>query len=227
VLAGDLDDLPEHIIGVQGTGRVIRVDQHNRPRLGGNLAAHIDQIGQPAIRFVAQIMPWRAAGQTDRRRPQRVIRRRHQHLIADIEQGIHRHHDQLGNAITQVNVIQRHALDLLLLAVVHDRLARRENPLGIGITGRIRQIADHVLLDLFGRIKAERGQVADVQLDDLVALFLHLLGFLQHGAADVIADVGEFGGFLDMSHEVINPCGTPVSMRRSDESAGTRERRTS
>ena len=83
---------------------------------------------------------------------------------------------------------------------MHDRLARRENPLGIGIPRRIRQVTDHVLLDFFGRIKTERGQVADVQLDDLVTLFLHLFGLLQHGAADVITDVGELGGLLDMFH---------------------------
>jgi hypothetical protein len=86
----------------------------------------------------------------------------------------------------------------LLLGVVHDRLARREDAFGIRITRRIRQIADHVLLDFFRRIEAERGQIADVQLDDLVAFFLHLLGLLQHGAADVVADVGQLGGLLDI-----------------------------
>ena len=146
-------------------------------------------------------MAWRAAGEADRRRPQRIVRRRHQHLVAAIEQRIHRHHDQFRNAVADENILQRHTLDVLLLGVMHDRLARRKNPLRIGIAGRIRQVADHVLLDFLGRIKAERRQVADVQLDDLVTLFLHLLGALQHGAADVIADIGEFCGFLDLFHD--------------------------
>jgi hypothetical protein len=84
---------------------------------------------------------------------------------------------------------------VFLLGVVHHRLARREDSLGIDVAGRVRQVADHVLLDFLGRIEAERGKVADVQLDDLVALFLHLPGAGQHGPADVVADVGELGGF--------------------------------
>ena len=84
---------------------------------------------------------------------------------------------------------------------MHDRLARREDALGIRVTRRVGQVADDVLLNFFRRIKAERGQIADIQLDDLVAFILHLLGFLQHGAANVVADVGEFGGFLDKFHD--------------------------
>jgi hypothetical protein len=61
----------------------------------------------------------------------------------------------------------------------------------------VRQVADHVLHDLVGRLEAERGQVADVQLDDLLALVLHLAGLVQHRAADVVADVGELAGLGD------------------------------
>jgi hypothetical protein len=69
---------------------------------------------------------------------------------------------------------------LLLLRVVDDRLARCEQALRIGVAGRVRQVADHVLHDLVGRLEAERGDVADVQLDDVLALFLHLPGLLEH-----------------------------------------------
>ena len=86
---------------------------------------------------------------------------------------------------------------------MHDRLARRKDALRIRVTGCIRQVADHVLLDFFGRIEAECGEVANIQLDDLVAFFLHLLGLLQHRAANVVADVGEFGGFLDVFHSML------------------------
>jgi hypothetical protein len=80
---------------------------------------------------------------------------------------------------------------------VHHGLARRENALAVRVARRVGQVADHVLLDFFGRIKAEHRQVADVELDDLVALFLHLPGRVHDGAADVVADVGELGGFVD------------------------------
>ena len=85
--------------------------------------------------------------------------------------------------------------DLLLLGVMHDRLARGEQALGIGIAGRIRQVADHVLLDFFRRLEAERRKIADIELDDAVAVFFHLPGARHHRAADVVADIGQLGGF--------------------------------
>jgi hypothetical protein len=65
-------------------------------------------------------------------------------------------------------------LHALLLGVVHHGLARRKNALAVRVAGRVGQVADHVLLDFFGRIEAERRQIADVELDDLLALVLHL-----------------------------------------------------
>src|SRR5574343_259091 len=201
MLAGDVDEFAQQIVRIQGARRIVRVDQDNRPGMGVDFAANVVQIGQPTLAFVAQVMLRRAPRQTDRRRPQRIIGCRHQDFIAGIEQGVHRHDDQLGDPVTNVDILQRHALDTFLLGIVHDRLARGKDTLRIRITGRIGQVADDVLLDFLGRIKAECGQVADVQLDDFVALFLHLLGFLQHRAANVVADVGEFGGLLDVVHE--------------------------
>jgi len=136
-------------------------------------------------------MARRPARQAHRGRPQRVIGRRHEYFVTGIEQSIHGHHDQLRDPVADIDVLQRHALDVLLLRVMHDGLARREDPFRVRITRRIRQVADHVELDFFGRLEAESGEVADVELDDVVALVLHLLRLLQHGAADVIADVVE------------------------------------
>jgi hypothetical protein len=78
---------------------------------------------------------------------------------------------------------------------MHDRLACREDPLGIRIAGRIRQVADHVELDFLGRIETERRKIADVQLDDLVPFVLHLLGLLQYRSANVVTDVGQLVRF--------------------------------
>ena len=77
------------------------------------------------------------------------------------------------------------------MAVVDDRLARREQPLRIRVAGGVGQVADHVLHDLVGRLEAERGDVADVQLDHVLPFLLHLPRLLEHRAADVVADVGE------------------------------------
>ncbi len=48
-----------------------------------------------------------------------------------------------------------------------------------------------------GGRQAKHGRVANVELDDLVPLFLHLARLVQHGAADVIADAGELAGLGD------------------------------
>ena len=87
---------------------------------------------------------------------------------------------------------------MLLLRLVHDGFARGENPLAVRVSGRIRQVADHVLLDFLGRIETEHGEVADVELDDLLPLFLHLLGAIHDRAANVVEHVGQFGRFFEL-----------------------------
>ncbi len=200
VLAGDLDDGLEGLVRVQGAGGVVGVDDDDGPGPRRNLGADVVQVGQPFVGLVTHVVARGATGKAHGRRPQGVVGRRHQHFVAGVEQRVHGHHDQLGDAIAHVDVFQRHTLDVLLLGVMHDRLAGREDALGVRIAGRIGQVADHVELDFFGRIKTERGQVADVQLDDLVALVLHLLRLLQHGATDVVTDVGELVGLANGLH---------------------------
>jgi hypothetical protein len=56
--------------------------------------------------------------------------------------------------------------------------------------------------DFVGRVEAEHGQVADIQLDDLVALFLHLAGLFQRRAANFVADVVELVRFQYRSQNV-------------------------
>jgi hypothetical protein len=49
---------------------------------GRDLGADVGEVGQPAGAFVAEIVARRAAGEAHRGRPQRVVGRRHQHLVA-------------------------------------------------------------------------------------------------------------------------------------------------
>ena len=48
--------------------------------------------------------------------------------------------------------------------------------------------------DWIARHQPERGDVADVQLDDALALLLHLPRLVEHGPPDVVSDVGELAG---------------------------------
>ena len=135
----------------------------------------------------------RAARQARSGRPQRVVWHGQQQLITVVEQAVGGHNNQLRGAIAQVNIVQRDAQNALLLGFMHHSFARRKNTLAIGIARRVGQVADHVLLDFFGRIKAKHRQVADIELDDLLTFFLHLPGAVHDGAADVITDVGQLG----------------------------------
>ena len=131
-----------------------------------------------------------AATQTHDRGVEREVGAGDQHFIAVVEQGLHAHLDQLGGAIAQVDIVDGDAADLLFLAVMHHRLARRKQAFGIGVAGRGGQVTYHVLHDLVGRLQAEGGHIADVQLDDLLAFFLHRSRLVQHGAPNVVADIG-------------------------------------
>ena len=201
--AGDGDDFEQQLVGIKRPGRIVRVDDHDGPGVGRDLGADVVEVGQPTVLLVAQVVPRRAAREADGGGPQRIVRRRDQHFVARIEQRVHRHHDQLGRAVADVDVLQGHALDALFLGVVHDRLARGEDALRIRITGGVGQVADHVQLNFFRRVETEDTEVADVELDDLLPLVLHLLGLLQDGPANVIADVGQLVRFMHRFHDIL------------------------
>jgi len=61
---------------------------------------------------------------------------------------------------------------------------------------------DHVLHQLVGRQKPERGRVADVELGDPLPFLFHLFGARQHRPANVVADVGQLGRFHDGLHRI-------------------------
>ena len=52
--------------------------------------------------------------------------------------------------------------------------------------------------DFLGGLETERRGIADVQLEDTVAFLLQALGVLEHGPADVVADVGELVRFAEL-----------------------------
>ena len=86
---------------------------------------------------------------------------------------------------------------------MHDRLARRENPLGIGVAGGVGQVQDDVLLHFLGRSKPNAARLPMFSLMILWPSSSICLRVLQDGAANVVADVRQFGGFLDVFHEIL------------------------
>ncbi len=129
VLASDLQNVLQQLDWIQSPGRVVGIDNDDGAGRRRDLGADIVQIRQPARLFVAEVVARRAAGEADRRRPQRIVRRGDQHLVAVVQQRLQRHHNQLGHPVTDVNILDLHSADGFLLGVVHHRLARREQAL--------------------------------------------------------------------------------------------------
>ena len=114
MLARQIGHLREDFAAVHRAGRVVRVDHDERLGAVGDLGLQVGDVGLPALGLVAQVVHRGAAGQRGRRRPQRVVRRGDQHLVAVVEQRLQRHRDQLGDAVAEVDVVDveaREAVD--------------------------------------------------------------------------------------------------------------------
>ena len=214
VLARDVDELLQHLARVERAGGVVRVDDDEGLRAARDLLADVVHIGIPFRLLVAHVMQRRAAGKRDARRPQRVVGRRNQHLVAVVQQRQHAEIDELAHAVAGVHVIDVHALNVLELRVLHDGLARREQALRRRVALAFGQLAAHVEHHLLRRAEVERRRVADVELQDARAGLLHALGFLHHRPAHVVQYVVQLGRLLDLAHGIAPRFGTVDDRRR-------------
>ena len=203
VLTRQFQHAQQYFPGVHGAGGVVRVDDHQSLGVGSDLGLDVGQVREPVGALITQVMHRVPARQGHGGGPQRVIRGWHQDFIAVVEQCLHGHHDQLGHAVAQVDVLDADTFDLLLLVVLHHRLARAEQAFGIAVALGGRQVADHILEDFVRRFETKRRRVANVQLEDAMAFLFQAFGVLEHRAANVIADVGELVRFADLHGDVI------------------------
>ena len=84
-------------------------------------------------------------------------------------------------------------------------------PWRVAVALGLGQVVDHVGDDRLGGLEAERRGVADVQLEDAVALGLEPLGLDQDRSAHVVADVLELLALADLAHGVILSGSSPPS----------------
>ncbi|RMM96865.1 hypothetical protein ALQ69_104060, partial [Pseudomonas savastanoi pv. glycinea] len=198
MLASQLQHAQQYLAGIHCAGRVIGVDDHHGLGVRRDFGLDVFKVWPPVGLLVAQIVHRAATGQGDSSGPQRIVGGRNQHFVAIVEQRLHRHHDQLGHAVAQVDVFDADAFDLLLLVILHHRLAGAEQALGVAVALRSRQVADHVLQDFVRRLEAKRCRVADVQLEDAMAFLFQAFGVLEHRPANVVADVCELVRFVEL-----------------------------
>ena len=224
VLAGDLDDPLEHLARVHRARRVVRVDDDDRLRARRHLGADVLEVGLPAVLLVAEVVHRRAAAEARHRGPQRVVRGGDQHLVALVEERLHHHRDELGDAVAEEHVVrtERRERRVLLVAVDHRPPGGHDAP-AVAVAVRVRHGLDHVAHDLERRLEAEDGGVAGVELEDRVTLGLQPGGLDQCLPADLVEDVLELAGLVEgakRTHRFRISGGSP----RPIDAGGTRRR---
>ena len=189
VLTRQVDNLLQHFLWIQRTGRIVRIDEHYGHGTIGDLLTHIVDIRVPVGLLVAQVMHGGAAGEIHTGGPQRVIRRWHKHLIATVEQRGHRQVDELADTIAGVDVFDGDVRNVLELCILHDGLTRGEQALGSRIAFGFRQLLRHVVDDLVRCTEAERCRVANVELQYVGAGLVHAGRLINHWAANIVEHV--------------------------------------
>ena len=84
VVPSNLYDALQYRRWVQCARWVIWVDHHDAAGVSGDFGLYVFKVGHPTAGFIAQVMARGTAGQGHGGCPQRVIRHRHQHLVAII-----------------------------------------------------------------------------------------------------------------------------------------------
>jgi hypothetical protein len=105
VTSRDVDEPLHDVLAVDGTGRVVGVDDDDRVGPLGDLGLDVLEVGVPAVRLVAAVVDGDASGQRDGAGPQRVVRRRHEDLVAVVDERGEDHRDQLGDAVPDEDVV--------------------------------------------------------------------------------------------------------------------------
>ena len=192
---GDPRERLEHLPRVDGARGVIGVDDHDRPGLVGDETLDLLGIGHVAPLGAAGVVDGLRPVDHHARRPEREVGARHEHLVARIEQGPHRQHDQLGDAVADEHVVGGDVHHAPILLLHHHRLAGREDALLVRVGVGLVEVLDDRHPHRRGHPEAEGAGVADVELDDVVPLPLELLGAAGERPADLVADLVEvFGG---------------------------------
>lgn len=129
--------------------------------------------------------------QDDRRGPQRIVRRRDQHLVTRIQQATQRKVDQFADAIADEHVVDVHAFDAARLHDLNDGLARLGQALLMTVGLAIAQMAGDRLAHMLGSLETKAARIADIKADDRFTLLLKVERAGMQRPADVVTDIGQ------------------------------------
>jgi hypothetical protein len=131
------------------------------------------------------------SGRCARGAPQRIIRRRQQHLLAGVQQCAQREVDQFADAVADEHPLDvGHARAARMLAR-QNRLARGFQPLLVAIRIAVGEVRGDRGRQVRRRAKSESPRVADVELQHRMACGLQRPRVPGQCPADFVADFGK------------------------------------
>ena len=196
-LSRPVADVVKDASRIHRAGGIVGIDDDDAATALGGLGADIVDVRFPVRAFVAAVVDGDAARQPHRSRPKGIVWRRNEHFVAIVQQRLHAHADEFADAVADDDVVDVHASNAEPLALLHHRLARREDALGIAVALGVGQIVDDVPKNLARRFKPERRRIAEMQFQDSIAFFLQPMRFFRHRAAQLVANILQLGGFAN------------------------------
>src|SRR5215469_7876205 len=191
MLASQLQHAEQSSARVYRASWVVRIDDDQCSGSLGDLAGQVLEVGVPVCLLVTPVVNRAATAQVDGTGPQRIVRARHEDLVAGVEQRLQGHHDELGDPVAEENVVWRDATDAAAVEKLGDCFTGWLDAAGIRIALRLGDVLGHAAEDILRRVQAKRGRVAQVELDDLVAGGLQLASSPQDRSAYVVPDVAQ------------------------------------
>ena len=190
-------DVVEDGARIHRAGGIVGVDDDDAAAALGGLGADVVEVRLPVGAFVAAVVDGDAARQPHRGRPKGIVGCGNEHFVAVVQQCLHAHADEFADAVADDDVVDVHAGDAEPLALLHHRLARRKDALGVAVALGVGQIVDDVPKNLARRFKPERRRIAKMQFQDSIAFFLQPMRFFCHRAAQLVANILQLGGFAN------------------------------
>ena len=182
----DLRQRRQHLPRIDRPGGIVGIDHHERPSLVGDEAFDLGRVGHETPLGPAGIVDRLRAVDHHTCRPERIVGAGHEHLITRIEQGPHRQHDQFRHTVANEHIVGRDIHHASILLLHHHRLTGGKDALlmriGIGLMEVLHDRHPHRRR----HPEAEGPRIADVELDDVVAFPLELLGPAGEGATNLV-----------------------------------------
>ncbi|MNI30365.1 hypothetical protein D3C73_842110 [compost metagenome] len=191
VLARDLDHALQQLARVAGAAGVVRVDQHDGAGARGHQRLDLARVRLEAVLGGAAVIHRAAVVEDGRGRPQRVVRRGHQHFVARVEQRTQRQVDQLADAVADEHTVGVGIRCATAGVGGGDGFAGDRQALLVGVRIGAAHVIGDGALQMFRCTEAESAGIADVELDQLVALRFQLPGSPCQFSADFVAHFGK------------------------------------